>query len=228
MDDVLRERLELLRTCDTGNVADAYVRLGMVRQLGDLTVNGSRCKPLNFGDSFAGPAVTVRFAPLLPGHGGMGLFDVFEKSPAGSVVVMTGIPDRCYMGDVLAKYAAKVGIAAVVAEGFVRDSRGCARCGMPIFAAGGTAAAKGKEMYTVEAVNEPISFHGIPVHSGDILVGDCDGLIRVPPDFLESVCGELAEVLSCERMYDDVFAEYEGRDCEGLLAKLKAVSAKSH
>ena len=228
MDVVLAERLALLRKCDTGNVADAFVRLGMARQLGDLTVNGVLCRPLNFEDSFAGPAVTVRFAPLLPGHGGASLFDVFEKSPAGSVVVMTGIPDRCYMGDVLAKYAAKVGIAAVVAEGLVRDSKGCAGCGIPIFAAGGTAAAKGKEMYAVEAVGEPISFHGISIHAGDLLVGGCDGMIRIPPDLLEGVCGELVEVLACERMYDDVFAEYEGRDCEGLLAKLKAVSAKSH
>lgn len=224
-----KERIELLKRCETGQIADAYVRMGMARTIGDLTVDGSMCKPLNFADTLAGPVVTVRFAPLSCGKG-MGLFDVLKECAPGSVVVMTGIPDRCYLGDVLARYAAIVGVSGIVAEGFIRDSKGCASCGIPVFSKGGTAAAKGKEMYAIEAVGEPISFHGIQLCQGDFLVGDCDGIIRIPPELLDAVCVELAEVLECERMYEDVFAKFlrGGIEAEKLLPKLKAVSAKSH
>lgn len=220
----MQEKLRFLKTCETGYVADAYVRLGMVNDMLAYTVDSSKCRPFQMEDSFVGPAVTVRFTPVLPGETGIGMFDVLTQAEAGSVIVMTGVKDRCFMGDVLAQYAANQNMAALVAEGFVRDGRGCIRAGIPVFSQGGTTAAKGKSLYSITAVNESITFHGIQIEPGDIVMGDCDGIICIPLRIFDQVYDEVVKVAGFEGAYAKVF-ELGG---ENMLENLKMVSAKSH
>lgn len=224
MTEEMRRRVAFLKTCETGNIADAYVRLGLVQSLPEYTVNSAQCRPFRMEDVFAGPAVTVQFAPPAPGRPGMGMFDVLSQAEAGSVILMAGIQNRCYMGDVLAQYAAHQGMEAIAADGFVRDGKGCLASGIPIFCRGGTTTAKGKGLYTITELNQPITFCGMRVYPGDIIMGDCDGIIRIPPDLFDDVYRELQQVVECEAEYARVFQE-GGTD---LLSRLKAVSAKSH
>lgn len=220
----MRRKLDFLKTCETGNVADAYVRLGLVQALPAYTVDSAQCRPLRMEDVFVGPAVPVQFTPSLPGQAGTGMFEVLAQAEAGSVILMAGIQQRCYMGDVLAQYAARQGIAAIAADGFVRDSKGCMAAGIPIFSRGGTTTAKGKGLYTITAVNESITFCNIQIYPGDIIMGDCDGIIRIPQSLFDDVYRELLQVMECEAEYARVL-QTEGDD---LLLRLKAVSAKSH
>lgn len=222
---ISKKKLDFLKKCETGNVADAYVRLGLAKDMAAYTVSSGKCKPFNFEDAFAGPAVTVRFAPMLPGQTGGRMFDIFTDSVPGSVVVMAGIKgEYCFMGDVLAKYAAHQRMEAIVAEGYVRDSKGCIRAGVPVFSRGGTTAAKGKDLYSIAEINKPICFHGIIINPGDILMGDCDGIINIPAEIFDDVYKELQEIVICEEKYDEAF-RIGG---EGLLENLKKVSAQSH
>jgi len=224
MTEKMRSQIDFLKTCETGNVADAYVRLGAVRDLPAYTADSSQCRPFRIEDVFVGPAVTVQFAPPVPGQEGTGMFEVLTQAEAGSAILMAGIPQRCYMGDVLAQYAAHRKMAAVAADGFVRDSKGCMAAGIPIFSRGGTTTAKGKGLYTITAVNQPITFCGMRVYPGDIIMGDCDGIIRIPPALLDDICRELVQVMECEVEYAKVL-QAGGED---LLPRLKAVSARSH
>lgn len=224
MEAEMRNRLAFLKSCETGNVADAFVRLGMVHELPAYTVDSARCRPFRMEDVFVGPAVTVQFAPPGPGQTGTGMFEVLAQAEPGSAVLMSGIERRCYMGDVLAQYAAHRGIAAIAADGFVRDSKGCMAAGIPVFSRGGTTTAKGKGLYTITAVNQPIAFCGMPVYPGDIIMGDCDGIIRIPPVLFDDIYRELLQVMECEAEYARVF-QGGGED---MLSRLKAVSAKSH
>lgn len=222
--ETLKEKIEFLKKCETGYFADSFVRLGMNDKMLAYTVNSSRCHPLNFEDSFAGQAVTVRFSPALPGQGGKGLFDIFTEADPGSVVVMSGIPDgRCYMGDTLARYATVRNMGAVVAEGFIRDVRGAAKAGIPIFCQGGTTAAKGKELYTITAVNEPIHFHGIVIHPGDVVVGDACGIICIPLSIFDVVFEDVLKVYK----YEEDFTKALENGGENILENLKAVSART-
>ena len=219
-----QEKIEFLKSCETGYVADAYVRLGLVNELVSCTVDSSRCHPFRMEDKFVGPAVTVQFSPILPGVTGIGMFDVISTAEAGSAIVMSGIQDRCYMGDVLAQYAAHQQMTAMVAEGFVRDGRGCIRAGIPVFSQGGTTAAKGKTLYCITAVNKPITFHNIRINPGDIIMGDCDGIIRIPEAIFDQVYDEVVKIAVCESEYEKVFKS----GGENMLEKLKKVSAMSH
>lgn len=220
----MQEKIKFLKLCETGYVADAYVRLGLVNELAACTVGSSQCRPFQMEDTFVGPAVTVQFSPILPGVTGVGMFDVISNAEAGSAIIMSGIQDRCYMGDVLAQYAAHQHMAAMVVEGFVRDGRGCSRAGIPVFSQGGTTAAKGKTLYCITAVNAPITFHNIRINPGDIIMGDCDGIIRIPEAIFDQIYDEVVKVAAYENEYEKVF-ESGG---ENMLEKLKKVSAMSH
>ena len=70
------------------------------------------------------------------------------------------------------------GAVAVVTDGLVRDTAGIRQNGVPVFCAGVTpnsATASGPGM-----VGQPVVIGGVAVQSGDIIVGDIDGVVVVP------------------------------------------------
>ena len=63
-------------------------------------------------------------------------------------------------------------------------------------------------------LNLPIACGGVAVYPGDIIVGDCDGVVVIPPDIVDAV----AEEALATTLYDE-FAEEEvarGRSLVGL------------
>ena len=70
------------------------------------------------------------------------------------------------------------GAAAIVTDGLARDVPGIRANGVPVFCRGVTpnsANASGPG-----TVGEPVVIGGVAVHSGDIVVGDADGVVIVP------------------------------------------------
>ena len=70
------------------------------------------------------------------------------------------------------------GAVAVVTDGLARDTPGIRQNGVPVFCAGVTpnsAAASGPG-----TVGQPVVIGGVAVQSGDIVVGDVDGVVIVP------------------------------------------------
>ena len=70
------------------------------------------------------------------------------------------------------------GVAAVVTDGLARDTEGIRQSGVPVVCAGVTpnsAAAAGPG-----TVGQPVVIGGIAVASGDIVVGDADGVVVIP------------------------------------------------
>lgn len=217
----LAEKIEFLKTCDTSFIADALVRLGLSDQMHQLTVDNTLCAPLNREDHFAGAAVPIQFSMPSPGQQTWNLFDLISTQPKGSIFVMTGCGDRCYTGDVYAKYAKLAGIGAFVAEGLIRDVKDIAACGLPVFCRGGTTAAKGGGGAKIVSFDRPIQFHHTVVHPGDILVGDADGIIIIPPAHLDAVIHQVEDIKQLEEEYLTVFRE--GTD---VLARLRQIGAK--
>ena len=63
-------------------------------------------------------------------------------------------------------------------------------------------------------LNLPIGCGGVAVYPGDIIVGDCDGVVVIPPDIVD----DLAEEALATTLYEE-FAEAEvarGRSLVGL------------
>ena len=77
------------------------------------------------------------------------------------------------------------GLEGVVIDGAFRDLEGCMEVGVPIFARSVTpgSCAKAAE----GELNVPILCGGVEVCPGDLIVGDCNGIIVIKPEESELV-----------------------------------------
>jgi 4-hydroxy-4-methyl-2-oxoglutarate aldolase len=88
-------------------------------------------------------------------------------------------------GEILTAAAQARGIAGLAVDGAVRDIAAIAERGFPIFSRGLAIGACTKERFGT--LDEPIQFGGVTVRSGDIIVGDADGLVIVSRESAEQV-----------------------------------------
>lgn len=162
------------------------------RGLNDVTIDGVRA--LTPGSRFVGTARTLRFLPhredLFAARGGgynaqKRAFDTVEE---GEVIVIEarGETGSGTLGDILALRAHARGAAAIVTDGGVRDAEAVAAVGIPVFAAGAHPAVLGRRHVPWET-DVAVGCGGTTVEPGDILVGDGDGVIVLPPALAEEV-----------------------------------------
>ena len=76
-------------------------------------------------------------------------------------------------------------VEGVVIDGAFRDIEGCEEIGVPIFARGVVPRAGGKARDG--RVNVAVEIGGVRVSPGDIIVGDADGVVVVPPEEAEEI-----------------------------------------
>ncbi|MBD8219199.1 fumarylacetoacetate hydrolase family protein [Microbacterium sp. CFBP 13617] len=162
------------------------------RGLNDVTIDGVHA--LTPGSRFVGTARTLRFVPhredLFAAHGGgqnaqKRAFDAVEE---GEVIVIEarGETGSGTLGDILAIRAHARKAAAIVTDGGVRDAEAVAAVGIPVFTAGPHPAVLGRRHVPWET-DVAVGCGGTTVEPGDILVGDGDGVIVVPPALAEEV-----------------------------------------
>ena len=108
-------------------------------------------------------------------------------APAGSVLVVDvgEVPDRGYWGEVLTTAAEAAGLVGLVIDGGVRDVAALEAHGFPVFSS--TIALTGASKELPGTVGAPVRVGGVPVHQGDWVVGDVDGVTVVPAGSLEAV-----------------------------------------
>ena len=80
----------------------------------------------------------------------------------------------CVIGDLVAAIYKNIGLAGVVTDGAARDVAGIIQAGLPVYARGLTANSPQKN--GPGTVGAEISIGGVIVRSGDIIVGDRDGV----------------------------------------------------
>ena len=91
------------------------------------------------------------------------------------------------LGDMLMTALHAKGAAGLVVDGCVRDTPHAKNLGMPLFLRGATPHNAGHfEMYPWDH-NVPIGCGGILIMPGDIIVGDDDGVVVVPPSVAPKV-----------------------------------------
>lgn len=148
--------------------------------------------PLSIGDVFplVGRARTLRYVPLredlLPYLREAGMDNpqraAIEQVEPGDVFVVDamGSLEAGTMGDILATRIMKRGAAGIVADGCVRDSPYIKRMGIPVYTRGVHPAANTSALLPLEH-NGPIQCGGVTVLPGDILLGDEEGIVVIPP-----------------------------------------------
>ena len=127
-------------------------------------------------DKFIGPAITVktRSADNLLVHKAISLIQ-----PGDVLVIDTqGCINYSLMGELMVTCMAKLGLAAIVADGCVRDIEDLRKIGIPVFARGTTPAVGDKD--GPGEINVPIACGGVVVTPGDAVMGDADGVVVIP------------------------------------------------
>jgi regulator of RNase E activity RraA len=165
-----------------------------LRRLGldNVTIDGVR--PLRPGAKLVGTAKTLRFVPnredLFEKHGGgyNAQKRAFDAVAPGEVLVIEarGETGSATLGDVLAIRAHARGAAGIVTDGGVRDSDAVAAVGIPVWSAGNHPAVLGRRHVPWES-DVTIACGGTTIQPGDILVGDSNGLVVLPPALAQQV-----------------------------------------
>ncbi|MFX4271719.1 fumarylacetoacetate hydrolase family protein [Propionibacteriaceae bacterium Y1685] len=144
-----------------------------------------------------GTARTLRFVPhredLFKSHGGghNAQKRAFDAVGPGEVLIIEARGDATAgtLGDILAIRAHSNGAAGIVTDGAVRDADAVAAVGIPVYAAGAHPAVLGRRHVPWDH-DLTIACGGATVQPGDVIVGDADGVIVIPPGLAEQVADE--------------------------------------
>ncbi len=135
----------------------------------------SAIKPIDPEMSFVGSACTVVCAPR---DNLMLQIAIHYAQPGDVLVVSAGeYAEAGMFGDVLGNACKAKGIAALVTDAGVRDTRELRELGLPVFS--GSVSIKGTVKETLGTINHPIVFGGEYIRPGDIVKGDADGIVIV-------------------------------------------------
>ncbi|WP_414941308.1 fumarylacetoacetate hydrolase family protein [Amycolatopsis sp. cmx-11-51] len=189
------------------------------RGLNNVAIDGVR--PNLPGSRIVGTARTLRFVPnredLFKSHGGgfNAQKRLFDSVGAGEVIVIEARGDKGSgtLGDILALRARYLGAAGVVTDGGVRDFDAVAATGLPVFSQGAHPAVLGRKHVPWD-IDVAVACGGATVLPGDIIVGDDDGVVVIPPHLAE----EIADATLVQEDEDAWIAEQvgQGRAIEGL------------
>lgn len=174
MDEKLKSIIEQLREFTTSELCDGAI---------DYHTMDYHIKRRVSDKKIVGPAFTVN-----PPKGVSGIIpDAILAMNPGEVMVVAGKEccNHSYWGDHRSICASMKGLEGVVIDGAFRDLEGCMEVGFPIFARSVTpgSCAKAAE----GELNVPILCGGVEVCPGDLIVGDCNGIIVIKLEEAELV-----------------------------------------
>ena len=179
-------KVAALKDAQTSHLVDAMDGRGAL----DWTIKP--CDPDNA--SFVGIAVTCHAYPA----DNLALFGAMEIAQSGDVIMCANDSYRltALVGDLVAGMMKNAGLAALVTDGLARDRVGIVAAGLPLFCAGIVPNSPAKN--GPGSVGLPVTVGGVPVSSGDVIVGDADGVVVVPQAILDATIRRLGEVRAAE------------------------------
>ena len=168
------------------------------RGLDNVSIDGlTSTRP---GARVVGTARTLRYIPnredLFASHGGgyNAQKRAFDSVGPGEVLVIEARGERGSgtVGDVLALRAQVNGAAGIVTDGGVRDLAVVASLDIPTYHNGPHPAVLGRKHVPWDT-DVTIACGGAAVQPGDVIVGDADGLLVIPPALVEEVVTDAIE-----------------------------------
>lgn len=175
------ELLERFRGLGTGPVCDAQGRFAAM----DYQI-----KPLDPNMDLLGSALTVWTRPC----DNIAIYRALEMAQPNDVLVIAtnGHTTNSVWGELTTLVGRARGLAGMVTDGTVRDSREIIEIGLPIFARGLTPNSPFKD--GPAKINVPVICGGIGVSPGDIVIGDADGVVVVPQESAEATLERVAAI----------------------------------
>ena len=166
--------------------------------------------------TMAGTAVTARSR----GGDNLTYLRALEFCRPGDVLIIDacGNLDNAVVGGILSFYAASIGVAGLVIDGAIRDVAEIREREFPVYARGVTH--RGPYKDGPGEINVPVSVGGMVINPGDIVVGDQDGLLAIPPGDAEVVLDGARTTLANEA--NTIRAMKEGRWDRSFIDVLEA------
>ena len=209
------EVLAGLREVSTATLAALLRKRG----LNGLTLDGLRSTQPSA--RMAGYARTVRYLPLREdlsaSHGGgmNAQRRAIEEIRPGEVLVIEarGDPTAGTIGDILGLRAQVRGAAGIVTDGAIRDSAVLAGLDIPVYHAAVHPAVLGRRHVPWDT-DVTVACAGVTIQPGDIMVGDADGVLVLPPAIAAEV---LASARETERQEEFIASRVAaGESIDGL------------
>lgn len=159
--------VEALRAWPTANLADALPDVSVILGL------APRHDPVAV---MCGPALTVRVAA---GHNLL-IQHAIDLARPGDVIVIDGAGDaeRALIGEIMSRWAHRRGVAGFVVDGAVRDLDHLRQSPLPVYAR--HVSPRGPVKEGVGDIHGETHVGGAVVRTGDLIVGDRDGVVAVP------------------------------------------------
>lgn len=158
-------------------------------------------KTLIPGKKLVGRAFTVQFIPSRPdlvegmqreadANGFTGLrnqttIDMLEKNDLVVVDLFGKVQDGTYVGDKLAYYIHKTTGTGLIVDGGIYLLENMARSGMQAFYRGTYPGPLRNA--TVSGINVPVRIGSAVIMPGDVVIGDDDGILAIPPQFVSEI-----------------------------------------
>lgn len=185
---------------DTPTVFNAMVtRFGLPNE--EYTDHTIRCLLPELG-SVIGYAATVEVTtndPDPPAASWRDHYRYLEEAEGPHVVVMRDVDSRpgrgASFGDVMAVMHKRLSVAGVIVEGTIRDLDGIRDVGLPMFAWG---VVPGHGLFCPVRVGTPITVGQLRIRSGDLIMADGNGCIRVPVNRAEETLAAVRSVIDLE------------------------------
>lgn len=161
---------------------------------------------VGFAVPFAAPAFCVKgekvLGTLKPSDDRR--FEMYRRFPTGAALVLAsgGYTGAVVFGENVALSLKVKGCAAIITDGGIRDRDALIDMEMPVYAGFVTPLSSGKQWITT-AFETPVAMPGesssvIIIESGDVMVGDNDGIAIVPRKGALSILEDAEQVIATE------------------------------
>ena len=161
-------------------VADLHEGMGAVAGREGLMAPVMR--PLFAGARLCGQAVTCFNYP----GDNLLLHAAIKLAWPGQIIVATngGSAQGALWGEMVTVFARLQGLGGAVVDGAIRDTDPIRALGFPVFSTAISASHPDKR--GPGSANVPVVVAGVTVNPGDIVVGDGDGVLVIPPRYLKA------------------------------------------
>jgi len=215
LDDTTRSALE---TVSVASITTALFKRGLrntfIRGLTLINADAPR---------MVGEAFTLRYIPAREDLDGLDVFRdqthpqrrAIEEIPPGRVLMIDSRQDAsaASAGGILLHRLAVRGVAGAVTDGGFRDTPGIAQLAFPAYHRQPSAPTNLIKHHAID-IDVPIGCGGVPVYPGDVVVGDPEGVVVIPPRISAEVALECLEMERFEVFVQERVAK--GRTILGL------------
>ncbi|WP_149476599.1 RraA family protein [Oceanobacillus polygoni] len=180
-----KQLVEALRKYPSANVSDC---------MGRLYSMNAHIRPMGKDNKIIGQALTVKASIA----DNMLFHQALLMADPGDVIVVDAGRDMNHSvcGEIMYSYAKSKNIAGFVVDGSIRDVDYLVNNEFPVFAAGITG--RGPYKNGPGEINVDISCGGQVVHPGDIILGDEDGIVVIPPQEALNILEKVKELQANE------------------------------